>query len=466
MQNFFTIFALLFALWMILQQWRISVAKEGNGSASDWTRIAWAYKWHMRGTVCLALVGVVLLLNTIVSMSSLFESYAGLLKVERSTLTIVVIGFLAGAFRLVLDRAFDEPAAAGDFFKGLFNSFRATRINPENPPPAVPADKRAKRTDTWLWMFVATVVLETLFSVIPPLHPANSAAARFWATMVNCALAFTYVAWIYVGLFRKMTEHHHFSGLAAREFLGGLFNDQIPFQAVIIGAKGSGKTAFVEGQDISQNEKLQNLEHTSEVRPSRFVTAGSPDGTSSQSCYVSLLDTPGEFLGDHITTVMAYRTDVLVLVINETGLDRAQLEERKNFNLADFDVLLNADEKKTKPYLEALRMAVKRDESGDGAVPAKELFKVRAFLLFVNSWDPDKKFRALVSGNEQFQALAIEIGGKFGAPPQNCFAVAGSATDQENARNLIVNLHRLRQMPSHKAVLQKMHGQAKSSADV
>jgi hypothetical protein len=155
--------------------------------------------------------------------------------------------------------------------------------------------------------------------------------------------------------------------------------------------------------------------------------------------------------------VMTYRTDVLVLVVDDRGLDREKLKTKKPFALVDLESVLRSHEGRTQRYLEALRMAVKRDESSPAAVPAGELFKVRAFLLFVNSRRPDEEIRQLVNHNELFQSLAMELGSKFGAKPRNCFAFAASATDQPNARNLIVNLYRLRDMlPAHKAVLGRM----------
>ena len=182
-------------------------------------------------------------------------------------------------------------------------------------------------------------------------------------------------AWIYLGLFRKLCDSHGLSGTLARRYLGLKANAQLPFQVVVIGASGSGKTSFI----VRHPAQEIGLADTGKVRGFSF-----PGAVRSAQYQVVAIDPPGEFLGDHLYYAQEGRADCLVLVVLAKGLDTEQLRITSQGLASSCGSPITAntakevldkfiacwkrpDDERDPKYLRALRLALTRQEIAGAA---------------------------------------------------------------------------------------------------
>lgn len=431
--------AILLALWMICQQVLIA-----NAPDDPWERTARRYKRHLRWAAGIATVIVLVVATMYVILKEDTRAFRDVLSPNRSTLMVIGIAFFVAILRLLMERAKDEPAEVPRFLKDLLRSFRGT-IDPTKPLPQVERRVRAHRYDAWVWTFALLVVLEVAMRYLPsadvvtnlPIVHTTYVGPALLHVIVACA----YFGWIYLGTFKKMTEVHHFSGIAAREYLGKLMEQTIPYQAVVIGPMRAGKTAFCAGKTIPDDQG-----RTSKLTATRFGTAGEINENTGCSAYVSLLDTPGENLGDHLAAISYYRTDVLVLVLRAEGLVEKRLAQEPEESLADIESFWEGEGHpvSTREYLTTLRRVLKRDDDPNAITRSFELYKVRKFVLFLNceGWDESRIGR--VMGSRGFQKMADLFGKRFGVPKENCFGLVAPSINGGAARDRIVKTYTLR----------------------
>ena len=149
-----------------------------------------------------------------------------------------------------------------DLYRSFFD---CGRLSMESTIGKIAGSGFGQRQDAWFeWLCVTLVVafLNTLPSATEVLFSSSTEIldVRVSANMVALSVfsilyvAIGYFLWIYMVLFSKLTQEHHFTGRAARLFLGGILTDQIPRQCLLVGPPHSGKTHFSQPLGIQGGE--------------------------------------------------------------------------------------------------------------------------------------------------------------------------------------------------------------------
>ena len=134
----------------------------------------------------------------------------------------------------------------------------------------------------------------------------------------------------------------------------------------------------------------------------------------------------------------------LILVLDLGMFDPNAMAEASNFSLANWHHLIRQDlddeaVKRAVNYMQGFHLATTRS-IGEQFVSPSELFKVRAFALYLNRKQPevlDDLRQVLHDSNEDFQRLARDIGQRFGVKEQECCCIAGNAENSVEAFHLI-----------------------------
>lgn len=136
-------------------------------------------------------------------------------------------------------------------------------------------------------------------------------------------------------------------------------------------------------------------------------------------------------MGDHLMISSHYRADTLVLILDLKELNLKDSPQLMNVN--DCHDLARSHDSNTKHYLRALAAATRRDME---VADPKAIYKVRSFLLFLNSQGNNDLIESLPD-HAQLRDLAISIGWRFGVGKDDCEVVGGAASSAGEARELL-----------------------------
>lgn len=349
----------------------------------------------------------------------------------------------------------------------------------------------ARLRDSWLIWFVSLAIsvalLETWLQDVsfsgtkaidtpgehatePSTPVASGGSDKFLATSILLFGTVTYAMWIYNVLHRQITKGDGFRG----RVLGYILNPgvrAVPVQAMVIGPKRSGKTELVKqcdlnfrdminsrGQTRTQVKQIEEGRFNQEMKvrePKKVLGVTTDSGTRHQ--WVTMVDAPGENLGDHVALPYEIRTDVLVMVIRANALNDSEdvIKEVSNWGLDSFhrccapypsdartaviQERLVSDAKldgyHTGNYIKALGLAINRAESH---LPPEGRYTIGAFVLVLNAdlLSSERKKLAWV-GNDHLQLLAKEIGERFGVDARYCHGHLGSV--QVHSRSIFID---------------------------
>jgi hypothetical protein len=344
------------------------------------------------------------------SLTRIEQEYINFLA-DEGMIPLIVSGFFAAIVRFFLDDV---------IIKGL-----------EKP--------RGWLKDAWLWWFVMMVVVECLFE---RLHlrehkTLNAIGGVILMWVVNLVVVVSFWLWIFVAMFRTLAESEGFRGPAVTKFILSPWKEFVLRQAVVIGPKRSGKTTLVRSVAPLAN----TVAISAAPLPTPVLDGGKMAGTllnefrefatlvnvngNRSTVLVSIVDCPGENLGDHVSLPYRYRTDVLVLVLMARHLkDGDVLTAHDNYRLDTFSRCCDgsADGRKAQEYLTALHLATTRDNSDrkeDARVP-------RELLLVLNYDREDHREQSVanrIRNDGNLKQLAIDIGLRFSISEDRCATI-------------------------------------------
>jgi hypothetical protein len=284
---------------------------------------------------------------------------------------------------------------------------------------------------SWMVLFLFTNMAAALSASLrkEPILPRTGAPGERGSVLLAIGMTgficLGYFSWIYAGLFGRLTQANGFSGRTARLFLGGLLDSTVPRQAVVIGPKRNGKTAFTLAREPGTNFESGRTTH-------RSFFASSDDRDSAQVA-VTTIDTPGENLGDHIMVTARYRADSLVLVLNPARMDPVAVRAPDNYTIALCHKLFQKDSTEW-DYLQALDAATRRSGRGD-------LYQAESFMLYLNAYSQgsDDQILASIAKAGQVYELACQIGYRFEVSRENCCVMVGNGIAAGVGRNLLAS---------------------------
>ena len=437
------------ALLMSIQYLRIAVRKE---RPNTWHRTLIKYRNGWRWTLTLvavfAVAGAVLIstqdTNRLVRSSSSDQAGVSLAML-----------FAIGLIRLFIERARGESEG---FFAGM-RDFVRSFVNPRKLMGTAEPLKihvgGGKEQTFWLAFFIVFFV-SSLF--IDDSIANQDETVLAWMLLVLTALG--YFCWIYMLLFRKLTDEHHFTARATRIFLGDIFTGEIPRQAILIGPPGAGKTTLVHADtkyDATQSVTI-------------VVKAVAVEDPTSRPVMLSMIDCPGENMRDYVLLSSAFRADVLVLMLNARCLDPESLRDPGKFTMDRWgELVLDMEEMSDqRTYLQALHFAThgekqrqagtdgnkKSDERYDKAIDISGLFRARSFVLYLNKPDNHEGAKNAIDALNMngLKNLAVEIGSRFGVSEAASFCYVGDCAKAGQGRDVIADETRLRQ--GHAALIE------------
>ncbi len=433
-------------------------------SPSNWEKTLQHYR---RTLLCVLVLCASFVFGSVITflLDLFMGANIGIINLTRNFLqgdkpvSVLVIAFFVGIARLVAERALDTKDNLFAGFKEFMQSFFASNaLKRQSSIGNLSNVNSGPQGDAWFYWLCFSLVISILDASIAAVPPDTAVAAEpgtsdspvavvawFFAGIGACLyVALGYFVWVYMTLYLKLVQHHHFTGRAARLFLGRIGGDQLPRQCTIIGPSYSGKTEFArQGGHPAQAGAAagrRSVEPTSQV-DIRTAPATSDHGVTLN---VTTLDTPGENMGDHVLLASTFRSDVLLLVLDLGMFDPKAMADASNYTLANWHHLIRQDDtaeavKRAVNYMQGFHLATTRSD-GAQFVSASELFKVRAFTLFLNRKEPEvlENLLAVLDENtEQLQRLARDIGQRFGVPEQECCCIAGNAQNANEAFHLI-----------------------------
>ncbi len=443
---------------MLLQHWEIHRRTE---TANNWQRNLQHYRRTVRWAVLLSALFV---FASIIVFALDVYANGGLDAIARAKefldsdgpVSVLIIAFFVGIARLFAERALDTKENPLASIRELIQSFFASdSLKRQSSIGNLSQLSSGSQRDPWFAWLCFSLAVSIVDALLNPPSSEQSASADFkgagalilwcFAGFAACLyVAIGYFLWVYMTLYLKLVQHHHFTGRAARLFLGGLFRDQLPRQCTVIGPISSGKTVFARQGHVLPFP--HTIEPTSRV-DIRTAPAAADDGTTLN---LTTLDTPGENMGDHILLASTFRSDVLVLVLDLGMFDPEAMEVSANYSLANWHNLIRHDDaetvKRTISYMQGFHLATTRS-LGQEFVHASELFKVRAFTLFLNRKDPKvltDLLPLLQKNMPQLQQLSRDIGERLGVETQECCCIAGNADSGLEALDLMAKSTKLR----------------------
>jgi len=445
---YLTFFAIILILGLITQQALIlyrSTDLKSEGTDEHWYRTSQRYKVHIRATISCGVLLYVAVNVLVLANEQAASAYRSIWSDLPEPAFVLVLAFITGAIRMILDRASDEPRGVIEFTKQLFSSFFLpdTRLRKTAVADISSATLKAD-PKMWFYWFIAMVLIAPITFTLREFTP-NLDQTPNKSHLLNCAIALSantamlaaWYAWIYVGLFDKMTRIHEFSGRAARRFLGAIFRSHTPLQAVVIGPKKSGKTAFCLAKEIKGD--LLDTKCVQEIPVLKFseIQTTNEDVVRNREYSVNLIDTPGENMGDHLLLITHFRCDSLVIIFRVKDMIQGNMEE-SFFEFENFSKLF--EKESVAFYAKALYSAVRRTSDLNDAT---RVYKVRSVVLFFNvdSHD-DRLYAENIFKNMPIQKLAQSIGESFGVAPSSSTALFGAAIQDGQARNQLIH-------PSH-----------------
>ena len=300
------------------------------------------------------------------------------------------------------------------------------------------------------------------------------------ALLILLVIVATYVAWIHGVIYQQLTAGDGFIASVIPPLHLNVFplDTHSPAQALIIGPKRAGKTMLARQCDPDYGRRLiEDEEQRSAIAERRGKSQesnGSHRGTevieeasmthkvpvrrrsgSEQTTDVkfSLLDFPGENIGDHCTLPLDLRCDVLVLVLPEQAFNPEldTLEETisisksyhidKYFGERDGKAPLASTEgeanselelvEEARDYLYALYYGLNYDRgkvseriSESISQGGRRRSSAKTFVLVVNRNEKVAAGKERYGGSFEKHILFLsgQVGAKFGVPAELCFA--------------------------------------------
>ncbi|MCY4485989.1 MAG: hypothetical protein OXF11_02605 [Deltaproteobacteria bacterium] len=447
----------------------------------NWEKTLQHYRWTVRGALLLCVL--LLLASVFVFSADVFmNGQIGLINRTKEffqgdkPVSVLVIAFFVGIARLVAERAMDTKDNLLSGFKEFLQSFFSSgTLKRHSSIGNLSNFSSGPQTDAWFYWLCFSLIISVLdasirelpFDATDPATPATPVPTEAGTSATPAAstllgwyfaglgaslyVAIGYFVWVYMTLYLKLVQHHHFAGRAARLFLGQILGDQLPRQCTIIGPSYSGKTVFArQGGATAHDGEAPNPHH---VEPTSTVDVRTAPATSDHgiTLNVTTLDTPGENMGDHLLLASAFRSDVLIFVLDLGMFDPTAMANGANYKLEDWHHLIRQDQdaeavRSAVKYMQGFHLATTRS-TGAEFVSASELFKVRAFTLFLNRKEAQvlEHLRPVLDQkNEDLQRLARDIGERFGVPERECCCIAGDANNATEAFHLIARSTRIR----------------------
>lgn len=455
-------FAIFVIGLMLLQHWDIQRRIEDPG---NWEKTLLYYRRIIRLAFGLSFIFFVVI--TVVFVLDLFmDREVGIIHRTENfiegdgPISVLAMAFFVGIARLFAERALEARENLFSGFKEFMQSFFASEaLKRESSIGSLSGIGNGPRHDAWFFWLCFSLIISILDALLSAggsnssggtggnatSNTAGATVAWFFAGVgASLYLALGYFLWIYMTLYLKLVQHHHFTGRAARLFLGRIGGDQLPRQCTIIGPSLSGKTVFARQGGTAVQGDTKQSPHVDETTTKVDIRTAPTTSDEGITLNVTTLDTPGENLGDHILLASTFRSDVLILVLDLGMLDSNAMTDTDNFSLANWHRLIRQDldaeaVRRAVNYMQGFHLATTRSIGKDFISPS-ELFKVRAFTLFLNRKNPRvlKELRqSLDRNNEQLQELAREIGVRLGVKEQECCCIAGNAKTPVEAFHLI-----------------------------
>jgi hypothetical protein len=410
-----------------------------------WARTVQFYRrqmaWSIRVVLVATLVVLVLLLFDRWSGGTRLLAPFAYLQRGGGPLIILLIAFFTGCIRLMWDRAVDDENRPVHFLADVLGAFFR---DPQAPVKdrvltlgRIPGSTSRNSWHLWFLFATATAAISAYITqeeaqgagTDSSLTPTQLLLIAMGVTLVTACGAF---CWVYVGLFMKLTEAHFFSGRAARLFLGQRTALAVPRQAVVIGPKSSGKSSLV-----SARQEPASAGGTPTILTRFFASEYIDASRAVKIAGVTVIDTPGENLGDHLMVASRFRADCLVLMVNGERIEPTLLR-RELLSVKHFHQVFKSDKQHQDAlYFRAFDFATTRSEQ---TLKATDLFHTRSFLLYVNVWTPKGREQVVPRLEEtgRMRELAVEIGRRFGVEDdQECCAVAGNACLAAEGRGLL-----------------------------
>ena len=429
MQEVFLLVCMLIAGIMICQHLKIASIKENH---ENWNEILRGYRLRMQVAVGVFLVFSVPLL-LIFLMVTIFE-YNLVEKYKGLNYLIIFWAFVMGAMRLFVERT-SRNGNLIESIKDKYNSIFAHK-RMRNSSYVGDFHSEARRNirgdNSWFLWFVFSMIVAVFEHVLIEINAVSEKEVNVtnvsnimtliaYGFLIPC-IGFGYFSWTYMLLYRKLTDEHHFSDRAACIFLGGILSDGIPQQSIVIGPPAAGKTTFIRRQSITGAGGVKTE-----------ITALPVWGGNNEHINLSVIDCPGENMGDHILYPLTFRADSLVLILRAEWLSTTSASREDSYELDRCEELIKENFQYVRTYLKGLRHATTRDLS----VPElKEVFKVRSFVLYINCKGKDETLPKKAY-HQNFQLLSEAIGDRFGVPREDCCCVGGNAIAAGEAIELL-----------------------------
>ena len=231
---------------MLVQQVHIQ-----RRSDNDWERTAAIYRWSIRAAILFGAFATVILIVMTLTMdynSWFFRGYERFYGADVESAALLLVAFFSGVIRLFFERASDDPRTFGQFVRETFQSFfRPDSLRERIGDISYANESNEARHDSWFWWFLIANASALTLLISDPM-PGNDTMLPplLMVWVVNLLAILGYFGWVYVGIFNKMTRADHFSGRAARLFLGNFWGDRLPQQVIVMGPVNSGKSVFIK----------------------------------------------------------------------------------------------------------------------------------------------------------------------------------------------------------------------------
>jgi len=241
----------------------------------------------------------------------------------------------------------------------------------------------------------------------------------------------TYLAWIYSLLVRQMTLVENFSGPVVNRFLLKSLFPEVPLQVVMIGPKKAGKSKIT----ASVTEfKWEELKDTGTPVMGSFLTR--LNNARRTRVVGSVVDTPGENMGQHLAAAINFRTDALTLVLNSLAFDMNRVNGTAFVHLRQFANEAFLPTAKTaevdvaqgsREYLRNLEIATKGSGQRGLVEELAQIYKVHSLSVVIYN---EAKSDFSEKGRANLKLLSEEVGKLFGLKTESCdFVVLDVARD-------------------------------------
>lgn len=312
----------------------------------------------------------------------------------------------------------------------------------------VTGGKPSEKSSAWDAFLLALVVAIVLDLLSDWLH-VEEGMASVMATPTTHVVgllgvivsSLVYLISVWGLLARQLGQVDGFSRPAVLAFLRSLL-PEIPLQVVLIGPKQSGKTRIA----CSLTKKEEYKKRKDSGQPWSAICHGSIDlsltkknGAAKafkQRLMLSVVDTPGERMGQHLAAAILNRTDALVLAVNLRAIPQNHHSVASVLNgLKDATEPLEVS---ARDYFSALRFATDgamHDSAPHILESLRLTYKARSFCLVIYGEGQPRDQQPSRLNVESAKQLAAELGKMFGIDDQSCIGFAYLAVDANYSVN-------------------------------